>query len=186
MLDRPCSFHRDSRSLRAGQGIGYCDLDNCRTVCDGDLSFCEKPTDLRNHQDQRRGDLGSRRSHPRVDLDLPMEYQALGTFKAFGGIAIDGSEEGLLVYSTKDLFVGAMLRITVFFPVGYALDSLEVAAEITRREAYLRETGKGYEYVLRIVRIEEENLKKLKGLLSRRMAREEASRELFLEGSSEA
>ena len=115
-----------------------------------------------------------------------MEYQALGTLKAFGGIAIDGSEVGLLIHSTKDFFVGTMLRITVFFPVGYALDSLEVAAEITRREAYLRETGKGYEYVLRIVRIEEENLKKLKGLLSRRMAREEASRELFLEGSSEA
>ena len=186
MLHRPCSFHRDSRSPTAGQGIGYCDLDNCRTVCDGDLSFCEKPTDLRNHQDQRRGDLRSRRSHPRVDLDLPVEYQALGTLKAFGGIAIDGSEVGLLIHSTKDFFVGTMLRITVFFPVGYALDSLEVAAEITRREAYLKETGKGYEYGLRIVRIEEENLKKLKRLLSGRLAQEEASRELLLEGSSEA
>ena len=186
MFCGPCSFYRDSRSLRAGRGIGYCDLDNCRTVCDGDVSFCEKPTDLGNHQNQQRGISRDRRSHPRVDLDLPVEYQALGTLKAFGGIAIDGSEEGLLIFSTKEMLVGAMLKIIVFFPAGYELDSLEAVAEVTRREIYLRETGTGYEYGLRIAGIEERDLKKLKRLLSGRLAQEEASREFLLGFSSEA
>ena len=186
MLRRPCSFYRDSGSVRAGQGVGYCDLDNRPTVCDGDLSFCEKPSDLKNHQNQQRGkNSRDRRNHPRFDLDLPVEYQALGTLKALGGIAIDGSEEGLLIFSTKEMFVGAMLKITVFFPAGYALDSLEVTAKITRREACLREAGKGYEYGLRIVQIGKRNLQKLRRLLSSRLAQEEVSRELLLEGSME-
>jgi hypothetical protein len=113
-----------------------------------------------------------------------MEYQALGTLKAFGGIAIDGSEEGLLIFSTKEMFVGAMLKITIFFPTGYALDSLEVKAEITHREEGL--TRKGYEYALRIVRVGQADLKKLRGLLSGRLAQEEASREYLLELSAEA
>ena len=187
MLHRLCSFHRDSRGLRGGQGIGYCDLDNCPTVCDGDLSFCEKPSDLRNHQIQQRGNnRRDRRNHPRFGLDLPVEYQALGTLKAFGGIAIDGSEEGLRLFSTKEVFVGAKLKILVLFPAGYRLDSLEVVAEVARRKACPREAGKGYEYGLRIVRIGEEDLKKLRRLLSDRMAQEEASREFLLEFSSEA
>ena len=187
MLHRPCSFYRGSGSVRVGQGVGYCDLDNRSAVCDGDLSFCEKPSDLRNHQNQQReGSPRDRRNHPRFGLDLPVEYQALGTLKAFGGIAIDGSEEGLLIFSTKEMFVGAMLKITVFFPAGYALDSLEVTAKITRREACLREAGKGYEYGLRIVRVGKEDLQKLRRLLSARLAQEEASREYLLELSAEA
>ena len=187
MLRRPCSFYRDSGSVRAGQGVGYCDLDNRPAVCDGDLSFCEKPSDLKNHQDQQRGENPrDRRYQARFDLDLPMEYQALGTLKALGGIAIDGSEEGLLIFSTKEMFVGAMLKITVFFPAGYALDSLEVAAEITRRKTGQGEAGKGYEYGLRIVRMEGKDLQKLRRLLSGRLAQEEASREYLLELSAEA
>ena len=185
MLRRPCSFYRDSGSVRAGRGVGYCDLDNRPAVCDGDLSFCEKPSDLKNHQDQQRGENPrDRRYQARFDLDLPMEYQALGTLKALGGIAIDGSEEGLLIFSTKEMFVGAMLKITIFFPTGYALDSLEVKAEITHREEGL--TRKGYEYALRIVRVGQADLKKLRGLLSGRLAQEEASREYLLELSAEA
>jgi PilZ domain len=186
MLHKSCSFFRDSGTLSIGQGIGYCDLDSRQTVCDGDLSFCEKPSDLRNHQNQERGkNRRDRRNHPRFDLDLPVEYQALGTLKAFGGIAIDGSEEGLRIFSTKEVFVGAKLKILVLFPAGYRLDSLEVVAEVARRKACLR-GGKGYEYGLRIVGIGEEDLKKLRRLLSGRMAQEEASREFLLEFSSEA
>ena len=79
-----------------------------------------------------------------------------------------------------------MLKVIVFFPSGYELDSLEVVAEIVRREAYQREAGKGYEYGLKIVRIEEGDLQKLKQLLSGQLAQEEVSRKFFSEISSEA
>ena len=186
VFHRPCNFHRETRTLGRGPGIGYCDLDNSNAVCDGDLSLCEKPSDLRNLQNQQRGITRDRRSHPRVDLDLPVETQALGTLKAFGGIAIDGSEEGFLIFSVKDVFVGARLKILLFFPAGYALDSLETVVEVTRKKACQKEAGRGYEYGLGIVRIEERDLRKLRRLLSGRLAQEEASREFLLEFSLEA
>jgi hypothetical protein len=37
-----CTFHRKSRDLSTGNGIGYCDLDGDWTVCGGEVDFCEK------------------------------------------------------------------------------------------------------------------------------------------------
>ena len=54
---------------------------------------------------QQRGIPRDCREHPRFDLDFPLEHKALGTLKAFGGIAIDESEEGFLIFSIKDVFV---------------------------------------------------------------------------------
>ena len=53
--------------------------------------------------DQQGGNPRDRRGHPRVDLDLPVEYKAWGTLKVFGGLAIDGSKEGLLIFSIKEV-----------------------------------------------------------------------------------
>jgi hypothetical protein len=43
-----------------GRGIGYCDLDGNITICDGDVSFCEKPDVLKKYpldQKKRKGGL---------------------------------------------------------------------------------------------------------------------------------
>jgi hypothetical protein len=56
---RQCSFYRDSEILSMARGIGYCDLDGNQTICDGDVSFCEKPDALRKYLlDQKRGEGG--------------------------------------------------------------------------------------------------------------------------------
>ena len=48
-LERQCSFYRSSETLQVGRGIGYCDIDGCQSVCDGDIEFCEKPDALKEH-----------------------------------------------------------------------------------------------------------------------------------------
>ena len=78
------------------------------------------------------------------------------------------------------------MKILVFFPAGYELDKLEAVAEVTRRKACQKEAGKGYEYGLRIVRIEEKDQRKLRRLLGGRLAQEEAFREFLFERSLEA
>jgi CheY-like chemotaxis protein len=42
-LSRRCTFYRDSESLGIGRRVGYCDLDGHKTICNGDIEFCEKP-----------------------------------------------------------------------------------------------------------------------------------------------
>ena len=57
-----------------------------------------------------------RRKHPRVCMDLPLEYLANQALRARGGIVVDASETGFLIYSTEDIPVGTNLKIDVLFP----------------------------------------------------------------------
>jgi hypothetical protein len=57
-LSKTCSFYKNGESNCYGKGIGYCELDRCRTVCSGDIHFCKKPNALRKHfleQKKREG-----------------------------------------------------------------------------------------------------------------------------------
>ena len=45
--ERLCIFYRtSSKHPGVGLGVGHCDLGMTRTVCDGDIRFCEKPEAL--------------------------------------------------------------------------------------------------------------------------------------------
>ncbi len=71
-----------------------------------------------------------RRSHPRVIIDLPLEYRDVGDSCLRGAIVVNASDGGFLVESPRDIPVGAELNITVLFPKGFRLDDLKVAAKI--------------------------------------------------------
>ena len=53
MLNK-CLFYRDSENIGAGKGLGFCDLDGCQTICDGDIQFCEKPDQLRSQLSKQK------------------------------------------------------------------------------------------------------------------------------------
>jgi len=57
-----------------------------------------------------------RRKFPRSFLDLPLEYRMIGIPYTRGGIAVNGSEAGLLLYSLRDMPVGTKLDVAVLFP----------------------------------------------------------------------
>jgi len=173
-FQKHCRFYRDSKGLSMGQGIGYCDLDGNRTTCDGDLNFCEKPSDLMKYRERKSANK-DKRQYPRFLLDLPLEYRVMGAPNAFGGIAIDGSEEGFLIFSRKDLPIGTKLKIAIFFPKGNELASLEGLAELIRKDIYDKEDREGYQYGIKFVRIFEEDHSQLRRLLSCGLALEELS-----------
>ena len=174
-FQKHCRFYRDSKSLSVGHGIGYCDLDGHHTICGGDLSFCEKPSGLKKYQDEQKGNKNDRRQYPRFRLDLPLEHQVMGSPNVFGGIAIDGSEEGFLIFSRKDLPIGTKLKITILFPKEYELTGFEMLAEIIRKDIYNKENQEGYQYGIRFVRISEGDHSQLRRLLGCGLALEELS-----------
>ena len=112
-----------------------------------------------------------RRRCPRISMDLPLEYRVKYDARAHGGIVIDASETGFLIYSIKDIPVGTKLKIAVLFPKEYELAILEVFAETIRKEFVPEREDwyqEGYRYGLKFIQILEQDYWKLRALLSGR------------------
>jgi len=112
-----------------------------------------------------------RRRYPRISMDLPLEYRVKYDARAHGGIVIDASERGFLIYSIEDIPVGTKLKIAVLFPEEYELAIFEVFAETIRKEFVAEREDwyqEGYQYGLKFIQILEEDYWKLRKLLSGR------------------
>jgi hypothetical protein len=107
-----------------------------------------------------------KRKFPRFCLDFPLEYRVLNAPDAYGGLVVDGSEIGLRIHSVKNMPVGTRLNIAVIFPKEYKMSNFEVVAEIIWKDIFAKENWSGFQYGLKIIMIEEDNLQKLKELLS--------------------
>ncbi len=107
-----------------------------------------------------------RRRYPRSLMDLPLEYRVINAPYAHGGIVVNGSEEGFLIYSVKDMPIGTKLNLVVMFPKGFELTNFEVVAEVVRKDLHWEEDWEGFEYGLKFIQIFEEDREKLKQLLS--------------------
>jgi hypothetical protein len=108
-----------------------------------------------------------RRKYPRVHMDLPLEYRVKYDPHARGGIVIDASETGFLIYSPEEIPIGTKLKIAVLFPSEYELASIEVFAEIIWKRVSLERMGKGYQYGLKFIQIIKKDYWKLRELLMR-------------------
>lgn len=109
-----------------------------------------------------------RRKYPRVCIDLPFEYRVNYDPRAHGGIVIDASETGFLIYSPEDIPIGTKLKIAVLFSKEYELANFEVFAEIIWKKVNVEARKKTYQYGLKFVQILEEDHWKLKQLLTGR------------------
>jgi len=99
-------------------------------------------------------------------MDLPLEYLANHHSRARGGIVVDASETGFLIYSTQDIPVGTDLKIAVLFPKGYELANFEVFGKIIWKKVDVGERANTYQYGLEFIEILEQDYSKLKGLLN--------------------
>ncbi len=99
-------------------------------------------------------------------MDLPFEYQVTDDRNIFAGIAVDGSEVGLRIHSVKEMPVGTRLNIMLMFPKAFQMINFEVESEVVWKDRYKKENWEGYQYGLKFVQIKEEDLQKLKQLLS--------------------
>ena len=115
-----------------------------------------------------KGYFWDRRRHARICMDLPLEYRVKYNARAHGGIVVDASEGGFLIYSTEDIPIGTKLKIAVLFSAEYELAKFEVFAEIIWRNANVEKRKEGYQYGLKFIQILEEDYWKLRKLLSGR------------------
>jgi len=118
---------------------------------------------------ERAGGNKERRKSPRVDMDWPLEYKATDALDAYGGIAVNGNDAGLCIHSIRDMPVGTRLNIVVLYRKEFQLTCFEVLADIIWKDLCLKEDWKGYQYGLEFVKIEGEDLQKIKKLLSSRI-----------------
>jgi hypothetical protein len=116
-----------------------------------------------------------KRSHPRVIINLPFEYQDMGDSCLRGAIIVNASEGGFLIESPRDMSVGTELSITVLYPAGFELANFKVVAKIVRKEPYWKgnQYWEGYRYGLEFIKILDEDRWKLDLLLSGRYYLEE-------------
>ena len=117
--------------------------------------------------DQKRN-REERRKHPRVTLDLPLEYRVANISNAHGALVVNGSEMGLLMESVKKILIGTNLEIVVLFPKEYELADFEVSAQIVWEEPYWKEAWDVYRYGLKFVSITAHDQLKLRELLNNR------------------
>jgi CheY-like chemotaxis protein len=74
---KKCSFYRNPENIGTGIGLGYCDLDGCQAICEGDIQFCEKPDLLRNQlSKQKEKEVGNNEGKEDQKKELS-KYQVL-------------------------------------------------------------------------------------------------------------
>jgi hypothetical protein len=111
-----------------------------------------------------------RREHNRVALNLPLDFQVAGSSHPRAGIAVDGSETGLLIHSLQKMPIGTEVKVDVLFPDEFELANFEAKAKIVR--TIRSENGeKGYGYGAKILRIDEVDYHKFKRILVSRRHR---------------
>jgi hypothetical protein len=108
-----------------------------------------------------------RRGHNRVILDLPLDFEVAGSSYPRAGIAVDGSETGLLIHSLQKMPIGTEVKVDVLFPDEFKLANFEARARIVRT-IRSENNEKGYGYGAKILRIDEADYRKLRRILMSR------------------
>ena len=116
----------------------------------------------------QKGNREDRRKHPRVVLDLPLEYRVTNVPNTHGALVVNGSEMGLLMESVRKILIGTNLKIVLLFPKEYELVDFEVSAQIVWEEPYRKKNWGGYRYGLKFVSITADDQWKLRELLNGR------------------
>lgn len=118
---------------------------------------------------ERKSHIGivnlERRSHPRFNIDLPIEYQILHSSTIHEGRALNASEGGLLAYFTEKIEIGQLLRVKLFFAIGSKLNSIEMVMEVVWQDIHLGKGWGDYRTGMKFVDISSENLNRLKVFL---------------------
>jgi len=105
-----------------------------------------------------------RRKHPRVSVELPMDY-SIESIDRSGGVAANASKGGLLVYLPEAIVVGTSLKIEILFVKGLELNSIRAIAKVVWSDLAPKEIWGEYRYGLEFESFQEGDLQKLRRLL---------------------
>ena len=124
---------------------------------------------METKEEERKSHIGivnfERRTHPRFNIDLPIEYQLLHSSTIHEGRALNASEGGLLVYFSEKIDIGQLLKVKLFFAMGSKLNSIEMVMEVVWQDLHLGKDWGDYRTGMKFVDIPPESLNRLKDFL---------------------
>jgi c-di-GMP-binding flagellar brake protein YcgR len=107
-----------------------------------------------------------RRKHPRFSIEFPLDYSIVdGKTTYNGGLTVDASEGGLLVYLPERIEIGILLKIEIFYVKGLSLETITTTVKVVWSDLASRENWRERRYGLQFQSIDEVNLHKFKTLL---------------------
>ncbi len=101
-----------------------------------------------------------KRKHPRINLDLPIEYRRTDLLVKHGR-AVNASEGGLLLYLREQMEIGQHLEIKLVFPSGFKMNTIETMVQVVWIDIHLGEGWGDYRTGVKFVDITPEDLNEL-------------------------
>ena len=106
-----------------------------------------------------------RRKHPRLSVDLPLEYWQINHPKSHPARTADISEGGLLFYISEEIEIGQNLRVKLFFDSGLKLITLQAQVKVVWKDFRMDKDGY-YRIGVKFVDISSEAMEKLRSFLN--------------------
>jgi hypothetical protein len=106
-----------------------------------------------------------RRKHPRIRVELPLDYSFVDKEETHGRIVANASEEGLLVYLSEATELGALLKIEILFVKGLELNTIKGIAKVVWSDLAAKKAWGEHRYGLEFQSFQEGDFQKLETLL---------------------
>ncbi len=101
-----------------------------------------------------------KRKHPRINLDLPIEYRRTDLLVKHGR-AVNASVGGLLLYLREQMEIGQHLEIKLVFPPSFKMNTIETMVQVVWLDIHLGEGWGDYRTGVKFVDITPEDLNEL-------------------------
>jgi len=112
-----------------------------------------------------------KRSHPRFNVDLPIEYYKTDPSNSYPGRTGNISEGGLLVYLPEKMEIGQHLKMKLFFALGSELNTIEMVTEVVWLDIHLGEGWGDYRLGVKFIEISPEDLNRLRNFIKNKWER---------------
>jgi c-di-GMP-binding flagellar brake protein YcgR len=106
-----------------------------------------------------------RRKHPRIGVELPLDYSFVKGQETFGGIVANASEGGLLAYLPEAIELGTLLHIEILFVKGSELSMIKAVVKVVWLDFAAQKAWGEYRYGLEFQSFQEGDFHRLKTLL---------------------
>ena len=108
--------------------------------------------------------LYERRRYSRFPIDFPVDYYCQDGARSFVGKAVNASEGGLMVCFEESMNLGTRLVVSMVFNLGYQLTEIKARCQVIWKDVGLVSDFRGYQYGLKFLEIDEDDISKLKRL----------------------